>query len=89
MNQRERQHEEVHRNFEAFQKCFAELYHKHPGKVALMKDAEVVEVFDTVSDALKVGRMQFGDEVFSVQKIEESKIRLGFMGYALLHGLSK
>ena len=84
--QRERQQREVDANYEVFRAQFAELYRKHPGKIALMKNTEVVEVFDTDSDALKYARRVFDDGFFSLQKIDNRPLRLGWMGYALLNG---
>lgn len=72
-------------NFEAFQKQLPELMKEHAGQFAVMRDAKVVEFFDSLSDAVKFGHAQFGDANFSVQEVTSQNINLGFYSYALHH----
>jgi hypothetical protein len=73
------------RNFEAFQKKLPDLLAAHAGKFALMHDGEIVDFFDTVTDAVKFGHAQFGDANFSVQEVTSQNVNLGFYSYALHH----
>jgi hypothetical protein len=77
------QAQQVERNFEAFTKLLPELLNSHPGKYAVMHDGSVVDFFDTLGDAVKFGRAQFGDTDFSVQEITRQGVNLGVHSYAL------
>lgn len=74
---------EVDRNFEAFTKLLPELITLHPGKYALMHSGEVIDFFDTISDAVRYGHQKYGDLNFSVQEISTKNINLGYHSYAL------
>ncbi len=76
--------EQVDRNYAAFTKRLPELIAEHPGKFALMKDEEIVELFDTARDALVAGEKLYGkDALFSVQQITGAAVDLGFFSHAL------
>jgi len=74
---------EVDKNFAAFQKLLPSLLTTHPGKYAVMHDGKVIEVCDTLSDAVRFGHAKFGDYKFSVQEITSKNVNLGFHSYAL------
>ena len=74
---------EVDRNFAAFNKLLPELLKSHPGKLALMHDGNVVDFFDTLSDAVRFGVVKFGDHNFSVQEVTRQTVNLGFHSYAM------
>lgn len=40
------------------------------GKYALIKEEQVLSVWDTYRDAMQNGRERFGDELFMVQRID-------------------
>jgi hypothetical protein len=75
---------QVDENFEVFSRLLPELLKSHPGKYALMHSGEVIDFFDTISDAVRYGHAKFGDMDFSIQEITNHKINLGFHSYALL-----
>lgn len=50
-----------------------------------MRHGEVVEFFDTLSDAARFGARMFADEIFSVQEVAERRIDLGFFSVAIDH----
>jgi hypothetical protein len=77
------QSDQVDRNFEAFEKLLPELLQSHPGKYVVLHDTQVIDFFDTLSDAVKFGHAQFGDANFSVQEITRQNVHLGFYSYAL------
>jgi hypothetical protein len=74
---------EVDRNFQAFRALFPELIKSHAGKFALMRDAAVVEFFDSVRDALVYARRTFPDGRYSVQEIVDQIVDLGYYSHAV------
>ena len=84
-NYRERQQREVDQNYEAFRKMLPYLLKQHPRKYALMRDKKVIGVFETSNDSYEAARLLYEDGIFSVQKIDDRPIDLGWMGYALFH----
>lgn len=76
--------EQVQRNYRAFQEQLPGLLASHPDKFALMRDGEIVEIFDTARDAYVVGLMLFKkDQLFSVQQISAVPVDLGFFSHAV------
>lgn len=73
----------VDQNFEAFEKLLPELIKTHLGKHALMRDAEVVEVFDSVRDAMIYGQKEYPDDLFSIQQVIDKVIDLGYFSHAM------
>ena len=49
----------------------AKLIKEANGKFVLIKGKEIVNIFDTQMDAIKVGIDKFGNDPFLVKKIEE------------------
>jgi len=74
---------EVDQNFEAFNKLLPELIKSHAGKYALLHAGEVIEFFDTISDAVRYGHAKYGDLNFSIQQVSAQNINLGYHSYAL------
>src|ERR1700693_501962 len=56
----------VSENFEAFEEQLPQLLQTHAGKYALLRDKRVVEFFDSIGDAVKYGRDNFADGLYSV-----------------------
>jgi hypothetical protein len=69
-------------NYEAFETLLPELMIRARGKYALLRNRELVEIFETAGEAHLAGIKRFDDERFSVQKVEEKPIDLGFFSYA-------
>jgi hypothetical protein len=72
--------EEVDRNYEFFKKELPRMMFRHAGQFALLRNAAVVEYFDTFGDAEKYARKVFQDGLFSIQKVEDTVANLGFLG---------
>ena len=72
----------IARNYEAFEKMLPNLLQTASGKFALLRDRELVGLFDTASAAHFAAVDRFDDRLFSVQKVEESAVSLGFFSYA-------
>jgi hypothetical protein len=74
---------EVDRNFDALITMLANLLPHHRGEFALMRAGEVQGYFPNESSALKSGRHQFEDGIFSVQEITDRPADLGFFSHAI------
>ena len=77
--------DQIEKNYAAFKAHLRELIQSHPGKQALYHDGELIEVFDTLPDAVKFGNKQFGSGNYSVQVITTRPAELGWHTHALHH----
>jgi hypothetical protein len=80
------QDEQVKQNYEAFKKLLPSLLVEHPGKYALLRDRELVAVFDTMSDAVTSAEKLYPDARWSIQHITNRPINLGCRSRAVLVG---
>jgi hypothetical protein len=72
------------RNFAAFQKLLPDLLPLHGGKFALIRNEQVIEFFDSLSDAVRFGVEKFGiPNKFSIQQVTNQNASLGLYGYAV------
>jgi hypothetical protein len=58
---------------EYFKTHRADWLKKHPGKFVLVKDEELIGVFNTQQEALIEGARRFGTDPFLVRQVEESE----------------
>ena len=65
-------------NKKAYNKIKDEMESKNFGRVALMHDGEVINIFNDGDDAYMIGLDKFGLGKFSLQKIGDKPISLGF-----------
>ena len=72
----------IAQNYEAFEAMLPDLLKTAKGKFALMRERELVGLFDSASEAHFAGAKSFDDKLFSVQKVEDSAVSLGFFSYA-------
>lgn len=82
---REDQQHEVDANYKAFKLQLPELLRLHEGRHALMCNREIVAIFDTRDDAWTAANLHLKGCHFSVQKISNEVVKLGWRGYALFH----
>lgn len=75
--------EELEKNYAAFTAQLPQLLQTHAGKFALMRDGKIVEFFDTARDAYVAGQKIHPDGVFSVQRVVEGSVDLGFFSHAM------
>src|SRR5947199_9047902 len=73
----------VSENFEAFEKQLPQLLQTHAGKYALLRDKKVVEFFVSVGDAVKYGRDNFPDGLYSVQLVAQEVVELLYFAHAV------
>ena len=81
----ERQREQVELNFKAFSEKLPELIKDHEDKYALMRNAEIIQICDSLEDAHMSGWERFEDELFSIQKITDAQVDLGFFSSHVLN----
>lgn len=74
--------QEIERNFEAFESLLSTLLPQKAGQYALLSGSQLMGVFPDAVDALTEGNERFGDGNFSVQRITNRPVDLGFLSYA-------
>jgi len=83
MNTMRTKQQEIEANLEFFKKNLPAFLEQHRNKYALMRNCEVVGFYDTVLDAQSIGEKLFKDNLFSVQRVTDIPIDLGFYSYAV------
>jgi hypothetical protein len=73
---------EVDRNYDFFQRSLACYLEGHADEYALLKSQAVVDFFDGPGLAYRAGLARFPDKIFSVQKVTDEPVELGFMSLA-------
>ena len=71
----------IRQNFEYFQSVVGDLMERHAGEYALLHAKAVVDVFTKPIQALEAGYARFSDGQFSVQKVIDRPLDLGFISY--------
>ena len=79
------QQEQVELNYAAFKKLLPSLK-KDTNKYALMRDGELIEIFDTITDAVASADKRYKDERYSIQRVTDKPISLGYRSRAVLSG---
>ena len=74
---------EVERNFARFKELLPTLGSSN-GKFALMRHGDIIQVYDTFTDALNTAVAFYADGIYSIQKITDKPIDLGLRSRALL-----
>ena len=67
----------IDENYAAFEKELPELMLRHPGRFALMRNAGIVDFFDTARDAVIAGEHLYEDDEFSIQEVTMTPVNLG------------
>ena len=75
--------QEIEDNFEYFKPVIPTLMKKHHGRYALLKNKEIIGLYDTVRDAQMTGEIFYKDGLFSVQNVETQPIDLGIFSRTL------
>lgn len=66
-----------------FERRRLELFERAPGKYALIKGSELIGIFDTELEAIRVGYHKIGNEAFLVKQILEADVPLTFTSFNL------
>ena len=69
---------QLDRNQAAYESRRAEMEAAHFGKVVLLHDGEIIEVYNDKGDAYKIGREKYGLGNFSLVNVGEKPISLGY-----------
>ncbi len=75
------QQEEVDRNYKAFKGMLENLIKTDRGRFALLHDAKLVACFDTNRDAQQAASKLIEGKPYSVQKVTDRKVDLGYISY--------
>lgn len=69
-------------NYAAFERVLPDIMQQHAGRFALMRDAKIVDFYDTARDAVTAGACLYEDGEFSVQEVTQTPVNLGYFSYA-------
>ena len=75
--------EQVDENYKAFIAMLPSILPMHQNKYALLKDGEAVGFYSTLEDAYMTANKFFADQPFSVQKVTDIPVDLGFFSHAV------
>lgn len=73
---------EIDQNYAAFEKLMPTLLTKHAGGFALLRERQLVGVYSKAVDAVAEAQQRFADGIFSIQRITDRALDLGFLSYA-------
>ncbi len=79
---------QIEENYQFFQTVVASLMSEHGGKYALLHSKELVGVFARPVDAAIEGQRRFSDGSFSIQRITDRPVDLGFLSNGADQGLT-
>ncbi len=88
MNTVRTKQEEVDGNYAFFQAQLPQIPPQYKDKYALIRNKKIENYFDTAPDAYKAGSQLFKDDLFSIQKVTDEAIDLGFFSHAVHLGSS-
>ena len=74
--------DEIKKNFEAFQKLLPSIEQTYTGKFAVLRQKEITDYFDSMSDAVKYAEAKYEDGVYSVQQVSNRVADLDFFSHA-------
>ena len=77
---------EIRRNYAYFKDLITDAMVEHAGETALIHKCSVVDYFATASEAVRAGMEQFGVLPFSIQRVVDRPIDLGFLSHATDNG---
>ena len=73
---------EVSRNFQAFKEKRATIEPTFFGKFALLRNKEIIDYFDSASDAIKFAEIKYKDGLYSIQKVTNKVVDLEYFSHA-------
>lgn len=77
----EKKIEEINRNFIAFKKLLPSIDLRYSGKFVVLRKEEIVDYFDSMSDAVKYADVLYEDGLYSIQEVNARVIDLGFFSH--------
>lgn len=79
---REQKLAEIKENFEAFLKLLPSVEQRYNGKFAVLRQKEIVDYFDSMSDAAKYAEAKYEDGLYSIQQVSSRIVDLGYFSHA-------
>lgn len=79
---------EIRQNYCFFKNIVPSLMDQHAGKFALIHDCQIIDYYESASDAVTHGSKRFGNSPFSVQLVINRPIDLGFLSHATNNGIA-
>jgi hypothetical protein len=79
---------EIRQNYSFFKEIVASLMDQHAGQFALIRNRTIVEYYNSAGSAVADGARRFGDLPFSVQRVIDRPIDLGFLSHATDNGIT-
>ena len=73
---------EIRKNFKAFQKLLPSIEQRYIGKFAVLRQKEIVDYFDSMSDAAKYAEAKYEDGLYSIQEVSSRIVDLGYFSHA-------
>ncbi len=77
------QQQEVDRNYEEFQRLLPTILMEHRNQYALMQDGKVTGYYTTSRDAISAANSFLVGKPFSIQRVTDGKVDLGFFSHAV------
>jgi len=74
---------EVDKNYDVFVKILPNIIGQHRNKYALMQNGEVVGFYTTLEDVYVTAEKFIGKKPYSVQKVTDIAVDLGFFSHAV------
>lgn len=76
---------EARRNYLAYKEKYKDkLEREHLGRIAMLHDQELVNVYNDMDDAYSIGVEKYGLGNFSLQRIGQQPIELGILAAAIV-----
>lgn len=73
---------EIERNLFAFLTMIPSLLQEHEGEYAVLKNKQIIGLFSKLSEALKVADEAIPDGLYSIQRVTDRPVELGFYAHA-------
>ena len=72
---------EIDRNFQAFKRLLPTIKLSHSEEYALLRDRKIIRYFGEASDAFMYAERNYSDGVFSIQKVTDDVVDLGYFSH--------
>lgn len=73
----------LQKELDFFERNRIDLFERAPGRFVLIKESELIGIFDTELEAIRAGYQKFGNEAFFVKQILEADVPLTFSSFNL------
>jgi Family of unknown function (DUF5678) len=82
----EQMRDQVDKNYQAFLSMLPSIIAQHRNKYALIKDRQIIGYYSTLEDVYMTANKFYPNEPYSVQKVTDIPIDLGFFSHAVRVG---